>query len=404
MIVGVASETHPGEQRVALIPESIPKLTRAGLEVLIEAGAGEAAGFPDGAYQEQGASIASDRAELFERADLVLQVRGPGANPTGGEADIKLLRPGQVVIGLCEPLAVPESAARIAETGAVLLAMELMPRITRAQSMDVLSSMGSIAGYKAVLLAAEALPKMLPMMMTAAGTIRAARVFVIGAGVAGLQAIATARRLGALVDAYDVRPAVKEEVESLGGKFVELELETEQTEGEGGYAQAMDETFYRKQREMMAKVVSEHDIVITTAMVPGKQAPVLVTGEMVAGMRPGSVIVDLAAEKGGNCELSKPDKLVTSENGVRVLGPTNLPSTVALDASRMYARNVVSFLLEMVEEGQLKLDTGNQVIGDTLVTRDGQVIHPKVRQALGMEPLEAAPGGEDDTVPEESES
>ncbi len=294
------------------------------------------------------------------------------------------MKAGQIVVGMLDPLWRPEACRELAEQGVAAFSLELMPRITRAQSMDVLSSMATISGYKAVLLAAEALPRMFPMLMTAAGTVTPARVFVVGAGVAGLQAIATARRLGAVVHGYDVRPAVREQVESLGGKFVELPLETAQAEGTGGYAKAMDEAFYRRQREMMAKVVAESDVVITTAAVPGKKSPVLVTAEMVRGMGPGSVIVDLAAERGGNCELSQPDQTVV-EGGVSILGPTNLPATIPYHASQLYSKNVVTFLSHLVKDGQLAFDIEDEISRETLVTRDGQVVNDRVRAALGME-------------------
>ena len=304
MVIGVPKETFPGERRVALVPGALPALIKAKVEVLIESGAGTEAGYPDTAYQEKSAKIAARRADVFNTADVILQVRGLGANPEAGRADLPLFRRDQIVIGLLDPLSSPKSAQELAVRGVTAFALELLPRITRAQSMDVLSSMATVAGYKAVLLAAETLPRMFPMLMTAAGTISPARVFVIGAGVAGLQAIATARRLGAVVRAYDVRPAVKEQVKSVGAKFVELPLEAGAAEGEGGYAKAMDEAFYQRQREMMARVVAESDVVISTAAIPGKKAPILVTAKMVEGMPKGSVIVDLAAENGGNCELT----------------------------------------------------------------------------------------------------
>ncbi|MDH3582518.1 MAG: NAD(P) transhydrogenase subunit alpha, partial [Hyphomicrobiales bacterium] len=326
MIVGTTKETFPGERRVALTPHVVPQLTKAGCDVVIESGAGSDAGFPDAAYAEKGVKVVSDRAEVFRIADVVLQVRGLGANPDAGRADLALMRPSQTLIGAFEPLTAFDAAREVAAKGAIQFALELVPRITRAQSMDILSSMATIAGYKAVLLAAGHLPKMFPMMMTAAGTIKPAKVFVIGAGVAGLQAIASSRRLGGQVQAYDVRPAVKEQVESLGAKFIEMELDTGASEDKGGYATAMGEEFYQKQREMMTRVVAEQDVVITTAAVPGKKAPVLITAEMVRGMRPRSVIVDLAAERGGNCELTCPGETVM-EHDVTIVGPTNLPAT-----------------------------------------------------------------------------
>ncbi len=381
MIVGVPKETFPGERRVALVPAQLANLTRAGLEVVVQAGAGIEAGYTDEAYAERGARIVSGREEVFASADVVLQVRTLGANPEAGRADLELVRQGQVLIGFCEPLGAPELVAELAARGVTLFAMELMPRITRAQSMDALSSMATVAGYKAVLLAANTLPRMFPMLMTAAGTISAARVFVVGAGVAGLQAIATARRLGAVVEAYDVRPAVREQVESLGGKFVELELETGEAEDAGGYAKELGEEFYRKQREMMTRVVAESDVVITTASIPGKRAPILVTTTMVEGMRPGSVIVDLAAERGGNCELTRPGETV-EHAGVTVIGPVNLPATVPYHASQMYAKNIATFLLHLVKDGKLEPDREDEITAGTLVAIGGEVVHPRVREAL----------------------
>jgi H+-translocating NAD(P) transhydrogenase subunit alpha len=383
MIVGVPKESFPDERRVALVPGVLSQLDRAGIEVLVEAGAGEAAGFADEEYTAKGATIVDDRAEVFAKAEVIAQVRAPGANPDEGRADLEHLRAGQAVIGLCDPLLAHESTRALAEKRVSLFSLELVPRITRAQSMDVLSSMATIAGYKAVLLAADALPRMFPMMMTAAGTVAPAKVFVIGAGVAGLQAIATARKLGAVVEAYDVRPAVKEQVQSVGGKFVELELETTAAEGAGGYARELDEDFYRKQREMMTRVVAANDVVITTAAIPGKKAPVLVTGDMVRGMSLGSVIVDLAAERGGNCELTRPGETVT-EHGVTILGPLNLPATVPYHASQMFAKNVATFLLHLVHDGELTVDRSDEITAGTLVTVDGEVVHPQVREAMGL--------------------
>lgn len=377
VIIGVVKETYPGEKRVALVPSSIPALAKAKLEVLVESGAGSAAGFLDSAYQEKGARIATTRAEVFAAADILLQVRILGANPDLGREDLPLMRNGQIVIGYAEPLTAHASTQQLAERGVVAFAMELMPRTTKAQSMDVLSSMATISGYKAVLLAAEALPKMFPMLMTAAGTISPARVFVIGAGVAGLQAIATAKRLGAVVEAYDVRPAVKEQVESVGGKFVELPLEAGDSEDKGGYAKALDEDFYRRQQELMKRVVSASDVVVTTALVPGKKAPVLITADAVRAMAPGSVIVDLAAERGGNCELTQADKEVI-ENGVLILGPTNLPATVPHDASQMYAKNSTTFLLHLIQDGKPRIGDEDEIIRETAMTREGNVVHPRI--------------------------
>jgi NAD(P) transhydrogenase subunit alpha len=382
MIVGIVKETFPGEARVALVPAGVQQLIRADLEVLVESGAGLEAGYPDAAYTDKGAQLAAERADVWKRADVVLQVRALGANPEAGRADLERTRSGQVVIGACEPLTEHDANRAMADTGATLFSMEMMPRITRAQSMDILSSMATIAGYKAVLLAANELPRIFPMMMTAAGTLAAARVFVVGAGVAGLQAIASARRLGATVHAYDVRPAVREQVESLGGKFVELELETSSAEDAGGYAKELGEDFYAKQREMMLSVVADSDVVITTAAIPGKQAPILVTEEMVGGMQPGSVIVDLAAERGGNCELTEPGERVVHQ-GVTILGPLNLPSSIPYHASQMYSKNITTFLLHLVKDGELIVDTGDEITAGTLITRNGTVVHPRVLELAG---------------------
>lgn len=389
MIVGVPRETCPGERRVALVPTAVPPLTKAGLEILVETGAGVAAGFTDAAYESHGAKIAPTRADLFARADILFQVRTLGANPQAGAADLAALRKGQLVIGMGEPLSPSDAAARQAERGVTLFALELLPRITRGQSMDTLSSMATIAGYKAVVLAAAELPRLMPMMTTAAGTITPAKAFVIGAGVAGLQAIASSRRMGAQVRAYDVRPAVKEQIESLGAKFVELPLETAGAEDKGGYAKAQDEEFYRKQRELMGRVIGESDLVIATAAVPGKKAPVLITAEMVKGMQPGSVIMDLAAERGGNCELTKPGERV-EQHGVVILGPLNLPSSVPFHASQMYAKNISNFLLNMVKKGELVLNLEDEIVRDTMVTRDGEVVSARVREVNGMAARPAA--------------
>jgi NAD(P) transhydrogenase subunit alpha len=385
MIVGVATESFAGERRVALVPAMVPELAKAGLEVILQQGAGEAAGYPDSQYAEKGARVLPSRDEVF-RAEVMLQVRLAGANPEAGSADLERIGPNTTLIGMGDPLGAPEAAAQVASRGATLFALELLPRIARAQNMDVLSSMATVAGYRAVLLGAGMLPKMFPLLMTAAGTTRPAKVFVVGAGVAGLQAIATARRLGGAVSAYDVRPAVKEQVESLGAKFMEIqELQAGESEDKGGYARQMDDEFYRRQRELMTHIVAESDVVITTAAVPGKKAPVLVTAEMVAQMQPGSVIVDAAAERGGNCELTRPGETSVAR-GVNILGPTNLPSEVPYHASQMYARNVSHFLLHLVEDGRLHLDRDDEIIGQTLVARGGKVVHPRVCELLGIQP------------------
>lgn len=381
MIAGITKESLSGERRVAVVPGSVPALKKLGLDVLVERDAGAEAGFPDAEYEKQGATIVGSRQELAGKADLLLQVRTPGANPEHGRAEADMLRQGQVLIGLADPLGTPDAAAVLASQGVAIFSLELVPRITRAQSMDVLSSQATVAGYKAVLVGAAAMPRMCPMMMTAAGTINPARVFVVGAGVAGLQAIASARRLGAKVEAYDVRPAVKEQITSLGAKFVELPLETGASEDKGGYAKAQDESFYRRQREMMLKVVGASDLVITTAAIPGKKSPVLITEEMVKAMAPGSVIVDLAAERGGNCELTRADQTIVA-HGVTIMGPTNLPATVPYHASQMYSRNMVTFVQHLVKNGQLSFDMEDEITRETLVTRNGEVVHARVRELL----------------------
>lgn len=380
MIVAVPQETYAGERRVALIPSSVPGLVRAGFEVWVEGGAGRAAGFPDEQYAEKGARIVADRNELFA-ADAILQVRAAGANLEAGRADLERYRAGQIVIGVTDALTAPQAAQELAKRGVMLFALELLPRITRAQGMDVLSSQATVSGYRAVLLAATVLPKMFPMLITAAGTLHAVKVFVIGAGVAGLQAIATAKRLGAVVSAYDVRPAVKEQVQSVGAKFVEMELETGKQEPASGYAQAMDEEFYRRQRELMTRVVAENDAVITTAAVPGKRSPILVTAEMVAQMAPGSVIVDLAAERGGNCELTRPGQTVV-EHGVTILGPLDLPAEIPHDASQLFSKNIATFLQYLVKDGKIGCDLEDEIFRESLVCRDGQVVHQRVASLL----------------------
>jgi len=380
MKAGVLKETWPGETRVAAVPSALSVLERAGVELVIEPGAGLAAGFPDRDYEEKGASLAS-RDEILGGCPLLLTVRSLAAGHD--VAAIESVGSDHIVIGFLDPLGSPEGAKALAERGATTFALELLPRTTRAQSMDALSSTATVVGYKAVLLAADTLPRMIPMLMTAAGTVAPARAFVIGAGVAGLQAIATAKRLGAIVEAYDVRPAVKEQIESLGGKFVELPLETTDAEDKGGYARAQDETFYARQRDLLKKVVTESDIVVSAAAVPGSRAPVLVTGEMVAAMRPGSVVVDLAAEQGGNCELTQPGKTVTT-HGVTVTGPLNLSASVPYHASQLYARNVANFVVNLVTDGVADVDKDDEIVRGSLLTRGGEVVHPRVREALGL--------------------
>jgi NAD(P) transhydrogenase subunit alpha len=389
MIVGVPRESFPGERRVALVPAAIPNLTKAGLEVVVEAGAGIAAGYPDADYAAKGAKIAASRAEVFRAADIVVQILCYGSNDKTGKADVPLFGNGQVLIGFLRPLGSIETIREIAAKGVTSFSVELMPRTTRAQSMDVLSSMATICGYKAVVLAADTSPRIFPMLTTAAGTITPGRVFVIGAGVAGLQAIATARRLGAVASAYDLRPAAKEQVHSLGGRFVELPIEAKDAEDARGYARAQDETFYKRQRELLGKVVAESDVVISAAVIPGKKPPILVTKEMVASMAPGSVIVDLAGERGGNCELTRPGEIVV-EHGVTIIGWFNLASTVPYHASQMYARNVTAFLLHLVKDGKLQLSLDDEIVRDTLLTRGGEVVNPRVREFFSLPALPAA--------------
>ncbi len=386
MIIGVPKESYPGERRVALVPMAVPNLIKAGFEVAIEKGAGVEAGYPDALYVEKGAKILPDRAALFANAEIVVQVLCYGSNDITGKADLSLMRRGQVLIGFLRPFGSLDVIQQIAQTGVTSFSVELMPRTTRAQSMDALSSMGTICGYKAVLIAADTLPRIFPMLTTAAGTITPARVLVIGAGVAGLQAIATARRLGAVVSAYDLRPASKEQVQSLGGRFVELPIEAKDAQDARGYGTAQDESFYAKQRELLARVVVESDVVITTAVVPGKKAPVLVTAEMVEGMAPGSVIFDLAGERGGNCELTQSGKTVV-EYGVTIIGRINIATEVPYHASQMYGRNVSAFLLHLGKEGKLQINLQDEITRETLVTRDGEVVNQRVREFFKLPAL-----------------
>jgi H+-translocating NAD(P) transhydrogenase subunit alpha len=388
MIVGVPRESYPGERRVATVPAVVPILTKAGLEVIIEAGAGASAGYLDADYTAKGAKIVPSRADVFGSADIVLQVLCYGSNDRTGKADVPLYRRGQAVIGFLRPLGSLETVQEIASKGVMAFSVELMPRTTRAQSMDALSSMGTICGYKAVLLAADKLPRIFPMLTTAAGTIMPSRVFIIGCGVAGLQAIATAKRLGAVVSAYDLRPVVKEQVQSLGGRFVELPIEAKDAQDARGYATAQGEEFYRKQRELLGKVIAESDVVITAAVIPGKKSPILVTKEMVAGMAPGSVIVDLAAERGGNCELTKAEQTIV-EHGVTIDGTINLASTVPYHASQMYARNLATFLVYMVKDGKLQLNPQDEIIRETLLTQNGEIVNARLREIYKLPELAA---------------
>lgn len=384
MIVGVPEESFAGERRVALVPDVVHTLVGKGVEVLIQAGAGLRAGFGDDLYQARGARIVS-AADLFAQADVILQVRTYGANPDGA-ADLDQLRSGQTVIGFTDALDRSDRLPPLAACGVQLLSMELMPRITRAQSMDALSSMATIAGYKAVLMAADRFPRIFPLLMTAAGTLAPARVLVLGAGVAGLQALATAKRLGARVSAYDVRAAVKEQINSLGADFVELQIDAGDSEDAGGYAVAQDEAFYERQRAALAQVIAEMDVVISTAAIPGRPSPLLITEAAVQGMAAGSVIVDLAAERGGNCALTKPGEEIVVD-GVTICGPLNLASTVPAHASQMYAHNIATFLQHLLDdEGQLQLDLEDEITAGTLVARDGAIVHERTLQAQGLAP------------------
>lgn len=386
MVIGVPKESYPGERRVALTPAVLPALTQSGIKILVEEGAGTAAGYADEDYKKSGALIIPSRREIFSAADIIVQVLALNANPPAGASDLALMRPRQVLIAFLRPLATHNNnISALAATGVISFALELMPRITRAQSMDALSSMSTVVGYKAVLAAAEALPKMFPMLMTAAGTIKPARVFVIGAGIVGLHAIATARRLGAVVKAYDVRPAVKQEVESLGARFVEIPLETGEEEKAGSYAKAQDESFYRRQQELLTEVVAESDVVVTAAVVPGRKAPILVTEAMVKRMAAGSVIVDLAAEQGGNCTLSNAGENVV-HHGVTIMSPINIASSVPFHASQLYAKNLSTFLLYLIKDGRLRLDHNDAIIKDTLITSDGEIVNGRICEFLQLPP------------------
>jgi NAD(P) transhydrogenase subunit alpha len=381
MLVGVPKETAAGERRVALTPACLPALEAAGIEVVVERGAGQAAGYGDAQFIDHGARIVDLRAEVFQAASIVTQVQCAGANRDAGLADLEWLRAGQTLIGYCDPLGAPHVAQQVAARGVTQLAMELIPRSSRAQGMDALSSMATVAGYKAVLEAAAHLPKLFPLLMTAAGTLPAARVLVLGAGVAGLQAIATARRLGAIVRAYDVRPVAREQVESLGAVFLDLPLEALPAQDDQGYARPLDEATLVRQRELLSSAARAHDVIITTAAVPGKPAPVLITADMIRSMPPGSVVVDLAADRGGNCELSRPGQTVVA-NGVTILAPLNLPAAVASDASRLYGRNVANLLVYLKGLGDWQNATHDEIVRETMVSAGGQVVHPLVLAAL----------------------
>ena len=387
MIIGIPSEIKDGENRVAMSPENVLAFSSLGIKVLLQTEAGVAAGYSDQSYVDAGASLILDRGELFAAADIIVQVQGLGANTENGEDDLPLIKPGQLIVSMMDPLASPEAALAMANTGATAIALELVPRISRAQSMDVLSSMATLAGYKSVIIGASSSPRIFPLLMTAAGTLQPARVLIMGVGVAGLQACATAKRLGAVVEAYDVRPAAREQIISVGAKPIELDLDTGESEGAGGYAKEQGEDFLRRQRELMTEVVSEQDLIITTAAIPGAKSPILVTSEMVAAMKPGSVIVDLAAERGGNCELTQQGKTIVAD-GVTIVGPENVPSDLAFHASQMYGKNVQTFLELIIDEtGNLNIDFDDEIIAGTLVAHGGEVTHPHMRKLLGMHEL-----------------
>jgi NAD(P) transhydrogenase subunit alpha len=383
MVVGIPKESLVGERRVALVPADVQALEMAGVSVQVETGAGVTSHFTDVMYIEKGAKIVQDRKGLFRTSDVILQVMAAAANPVGGVSDLKLMSEGQFLIGFLDPYRRPEVFSVLMKHKITSFALELIPRITKAQSMDALSSMASISGYKAVLMAAEALSRMFPMLITPAGTVLPARVLVIGAGVAGLQAIATAHRMGAVVKAYDIRPAVKEQVLSLGAKFVELKLQADGAETEGGYAREMGDDFYKRQRELLAREIADSDVLITTAAVPGRKAPVLVTEEMVNGMRHGSVIVDLAVERGGNCELTKSGERL-EYSGVTIIGPVNLPSTVPHHASQLYSHNICTFLMSLLEKGNVEISPDNEIVRATMVTDRGKLVHEDIGKALNL--------------------
>lgn len=376
MKIAVPKATLEGERRVSLVPETCTRLKKLGLDVLIEAGAGYSAGFPDDEYEAVGARVVGSAEALFGETDLLVQVHPPT------ETDLSRIKPGTTLFAILNPLTRHDLVRRLAQQNVTSLAMDMMPRISRAQKMDVLSSQSTVAGYKAVLLAAVEIGKMFPLLMTAAGTITPAKVLILGAGVAGLQAIATARRLGAVVEAFDVRPVVKEQVQSLGAKFVEVEAPAEDAEDKGGYAKEMSDAYKQRQKEAIARHVKEADVAISTALIPGKPAPVLITTEMVSAMRPGSVVIDLAAEAGGNCELTRPDERV-EHRGVLILGPRNLPATIPYHASQMYSRNIASFLQDLVKAGELKLSMEDECVAGTLITQNGQIVHPRIKELIG---------------------
>jgi NAD(P) transhydrogenase subunit alpha len=392
MLIGVPRETASGERRVALVPEVVSQLTRAGHRVVIERDAGLRAGFTDDAYRAVGCAVVDTAGEIYSTAQMILKVQRPGREESSGEAELDMLTEGTVLIGLLQPSGDPALFQQLAERKIVACSMELVPRTTRAQMMDALSSQSTVAGYKAVLLAANALQKFFPMLMTAAGTVRPARVLVIGAGVAGLQAIATARRIGAVVEAFDTRPVVKEQVQSLGATFVEIDVHVEDAQDAGGYARELSEQHIRREKELIHNRAFQADVIITTALVPGKPAPVLVSAETVKAMRPGSVIVDLAGEQGGNCELSVPGETVVRHD-VTIIAPLHISSELAYHASQMYAKNISALVMLLAPKGELNLNFSDDIIDAVTVTADGEVRHEPTRKRLGMPPLKPSTVG-----------
>ena len=386
MLIGVPRETASGERRVALVPEVVSQLTRAGHRVVVERGAGIRAGFTDEAYRSTGCDLADSAAEIYSAAQMILKVQRPGRDDSG-EAELDQMQEESVLIGLLQPSGDPALFQQLADRRIVACSMELVPRTTRAQMMDALSSQSTVAGYKSVLLAANALQKFFPMLMTAAGTVRPARVLVIGAGVAGLQAIATARRIGAVVEAFDTRPVVKEQVQSLGAKFVELDFHREDAQDAGGYARELSKEHIRREKELIHQRALQSDVIITTALIPGKPAPRLIDAETVAKMQPGSVIVDLAGEQGGNCELSVPGETVVRHD-VTIIAPLHISSDLAFHASQMYAKNVAAFVVLLAPKGELNLNFRDDIINAVCVTAAGEIRHAPTRQRLGMTALQ----------------
>src|SRR5712671_3335391 len=392
MLIGVPREIARGERRVALVPEVVSQLTRGGHRIIVERDAGLRAGFTDDSYRAVGCDLADTAAEIYSAAQMILKVQRPGREEDSGEAELDLFKEGSVLIGLLQPSGDPALFQQLAERNIIACSMELVPRTTRAQMMDALSSQSTVAGYKAVLLAANALQKFFPMLMTAAGTVRPAKVLVIGAGVAGLQAIATARRIGAVVEAFDTRPVVKEQVQSLGATFIEIDVHLEDAQDSGGYAKELSKDHIRREKELIHKRALQADVIITTALIPGRPAPMLVSAETVKAMRPGSVIVDLAGEQGGNCELTVPGETVVRHD-VTIIAPLHISSDLAYHASQMYAKNVAALVALLAPKGELNLNFGDDIIDAVVVTANGEVRHGPTRQRLGMPPRQPTTAG-----------